>query len=94
MLLASGGAQSCMKACAMQGAVFSDAYSGAKEPLTLAAFLHTWWLNAECHQASYQQQDAHEFYLNALQGMGNSESSAPPIACRGVCTCHKFHDSQ
>ena len=70
------------RAAGLQGCVFSDAYSGAKEPLTLAAFLHTWWLHAECHQASYQQQDAHEFYLNALQGLGNSEASA-----RAACSC-------
>ena len=57
--------------------MFSDAYSGAKDPLSLAAFLHTWWLNAEEHQASYQQQDAHEFYLSALFGLGNSAASAP-----------------
>ena len=61
--------------------MFSDAYSGAKDPLTLAAFLHAWWLNAECHQASYQQQDAHEFYLNALLGLGDSDASAPWQAC-------------
>ena len=50
--------------------------------MSLAAFLHTWWLNAEEHQASYQQQDAHEFYLSALFGLGNSALSASLLPAR------------
>ena len=54
--------------------------------MSLAAFLHTWWLNAEEHQASYQQQDAHEFYLSALFGLGNSADSTSLF----LCGCKQF----
>ena len=77
MLPASNGGQAWL----LQDMVFSDAYSGAKDPMSLAAFLHTWWLNAEEHQASYQQQDAHEFYLSALFGLGNSADSTSLPLC-------------
>ena len=64
--------------------------------MSLAAFLHTWWLNAEEHQASYQQQDAHEFYLSALFGLGNSAISASLLPARdqiNTHTCVKGHGS-
>ena len=54
----------------MQDGLFSASYSGATQPISPAAFLHAWWRHADHHLASYQQQDAHEFYLYALAGLG------------------------
>ena len=56
----------------VQDGIFSASYSGATQPFSPAAFLHAWWRHADHHLASYQQQDAHEFYLYALAGLGQS----------------------
>ena len=56
----------------VQDGIFSASYSGATQPFSPAAFLHAWWRHADHHLASYQQQDAHEFYLYALSGLGQS----------------------
>ena len=63
-----------MRVCAQDG-IFSASYSGATQPFSPAAFLHAWWRHADHHLASYQQQDAHEFYLYALAGLGQSRMS-------------------
>lgn len=72
----------------LQDGVFSASYSGATQPFSPAAFLHAWWRHADHHLASYQQQDAHEFYLYALAGLGQSraleEESAPAPALAQV----------
>ena len=60
-----------MLVCVQDG-IFSASYSGATQPFSPAAFLHAWWRHADHHLASYQQQDAHEFYLYALAGLGQS----------------------
>ena len=63
----------CGQACLhLQDGIFSASYSGATQPFSPAAFLHAWWRHADHHLASYQQQDAHEFYLYALAGLGQS----------------------
>ena len=69
----------------MQDGIVSASYSGATQPFSPAAFLHAWWRHADHHLASYQQQDAHEFYLYALAGLGQSrllpeEDSVPASA--------------
>ena len=68
----------------MQDGIFSASYSGATQPFSPAAFLHAWWRHADHHLASYQQQDAHEFYLYALAGLGQSrllpEGEAAPTS--------------
>ena len=71
-------------ACGLQDGIFSASYSGATQPFSPAAFLHAWWRHADHHLASYQQQDAHEFYLYALAGLGQSrllpEQEAAPAS--------------
>ena len=69
----------------LQDGIFSASYSGTTQPFSPAAFLHAWWRHADHHLASYQQQDAHEFYLYALAGLGQSwvpseEEAAPASA--------------
>jgi Ubiquitin carboxyl-terminal hydrolase len=64
-------------ACA-QDAVFSAAYSGERAPYSPTSFLHSWWRHAENHLAGYQQNDAHEFYLYTLSGLGHSMVAPPP----------------
>ena len=73
-----------------QDAVFSAAYSGTRAPFCPTAFLHTWWRHADS-LAGYQQQDAHEFYLYALSGLGKaaaagspSRSLSPPLPLPGA----------
>ena len=66
----------------LQDGIFSASYSGTTQPFSPAAFLHAWWRHADHHLASYQQQDAHEFYLYALAGLGQSwpEEKAVPAS--------------
>lgn len=85
----------------LQDGIFSASYSGTTQPFSPAAFLHAWWRHADHHLASYQQQDAHEFYLYALAGLGQSwpeEKAAPASApvratsqqqqLSGISFCH------
>ncbi|XP_067005942.1 ubiquitin carboxyl-terminal hydrolase 22 isoform X2 [Anabrus simplex] len=45
--------------------LFQEFYSGNKAPLTLHRLLHLIWTHAR-HLAGYEQQDAHEFFIAAL----------------------------
>ena len=60
--------------------VVAGAYSGERSPLKPAALLAAWWSVSGLVGA--QQQDAHEFYLGALQTLDNCKMppSAPPPA--------------
>lgn len=49
--------------------VFDEAFKGVGTPYSPASFLHCWWKYAESqsdHLASYEQQDAHEFYISTV----------------------------
>ncbi|KAG8372682.1 hypothetical protein BUALT_Bualt12G0092000 [Buddleja alternifolia] len=49
-------------------AIFSAAFSGDRLPYSPAKFLYSWWQHAS-NLASYEQQDAHEFFISMLDGI-------------------------
>lgn len=51
----------------LQDEVFNEAYSGARAAYSPAQFLYAWWMLAGSHLGSYQQHDAHEFFLFVLE---------------------------
>ncbi|XP_061991385.1 ubiquitin C-terminal hydrolase 22-like [Rosa rugosa] len=66
----SGGntaAGSVCLACDMD-ATFSAVFSGDRKPYSPAKFLYSWWQYA-ANLASYEQQDAHEFFISMLDGI-------------------------
>lgn len=54
-------------------ALFSAVFSGDRSPYSPAHFLHSWWLHSENH-ATYEQQDAHEFFISILDQIHEKES--------------------
>ncbi|MBA0826204.1 hypothetical protein Goarm_011080 [Gossypium armourianum] len=54
-------------ACDMD-ALFSAVFSGDRTPYSPAKFLYSWWQHA-ANLASYEQQDAHEFFISMLEGI-------------------------
>ncbi|KAA8522964.1 hypothetical protein F0562_009387 [Nyssa sinensis] len=54
-------------ACDMD-AMFSAVFSGPRTPYSPAKFLYSWWQHA-ANLASYEQQDAHEFFISMLDGI-------------------------
>ncbi|CAK9141821.1 unnamed protein product [Ilex paraguariensis] len=54
-------------ACDMD-ATFSAVFSGERTPYSPARFLYSWWQHA-ANLASYEQQDAHEFFISMLDGI-------------------------
>jgi len=63
-------------------------YSGNKAPLTLHRLLHLIWTHAR-HLAGYEQQDAHEFFIAALDVMHRhcKESNPLPTTNPHHCNC-------
>ncbi|CAK8563484.1 unnamed protein product [Lathyrus sativus] len=56
-------------ACDMD-AMFSAVFSGDRVPYSPAKFLYSWWQHAaKSNLASYEQQDAHEFFISMLDGI-------------------------
>ncbi|GAV89160.1 UCH domain-containing protein/zf-UBP domain-containing protein [Cephalotus follicularis] len=49
-------------------AIFSSVFSGDRTPYSPAKFLYSWWQHA-ANLASYEQQDAHEFFISMLDGI-------------------------
>ncbi|KAK9055120.1 hypothetical protein SSX86_026202 [Deinandra increscens subsp. villosa] len=49
-------------------ALFSAVFSGDRKPYSPAKFLYSWWQHAG-NLASYEQQDAHEFFISMLDGI-------------------------
>ncbi|XP_047308062.1 ubiquitin C-terminal hydrolase 22-like [Impatiens glandulifera] len=49
-------------------AIFSAVFSGDRTPYSPAKFLYSWWQHA-ANLASYEQQDAHEFFISMLDGI-------------------------
>ncbi|PUZ49195.1 hypothetical protein GQ55_7G306900 [Panicum hallii var. hallii] len=45
--------------------IYSAAFSGERMPYSPAKFLYSWWQHAS-NLASYEQQDAHEFFISIL----------------------------
>ncbi|OVA04237.1 Ubiquitin carboxyl-terminal hydrolases family 2 [Macleaya cordata] len=54
-------------ACDMDS-MFSAVFSGDRTPYSPAKFLYSWWQYA-ANLASYEQQDAHEFFISMLDGI-------------------------
>ncbi|KAJ6731857.1 UBIQUITIN CARBOXYL-TERMINAL HYDROLASE [Salix purpurea] len=60
------GLRLCL-ACDMD-AMFSAVFSGELVPYSPGKFLYSWWQHA-ANLASYEQQDAHEFFISMLDGI-------------------------
>ncbi|KAL5697855.1 ubiquitinyl hydrolase 1 [Ranunculus cassubicifolius] len=73
-------------ACDMD-AVFSAMFSGDRMPYSPAKFLYSWWQHAS-NLASYEQQDAHEFFISMLDGIHEKvekERGKPQSQGNGDC---------
>ncbi|WCJ30411.1 Ubiquitin carboxyl-terminal hydrolase 22 [Euphorbia peplus] len=53
--------------------IFSAVYSGDRTPYSPAQFLYSWWQHS-ANLASYEQQDAHEFFISVLDGIHEKET--------------------
>ncbi|XP_022999050.1 ubiquitin carboxyl-terminal hydrolase 22-like [Cucurbita maxima] len=62
----SKNSRSCL-ACDLDS-IFSAVFSGDRIPYSPAKFLLSWWQHA-ANLASYEQQDAHEFFISILEGI-------------------------
>lgn len=84
------GSQPCL-ACDLD-AMFSSVFSGDRKPFSPAKFLHSWWQHAS-NLASYEQQDAHEFFISVLDGIHEKEKDqSKPHSHVGngdCCIAHK-----
>lgn len=83
-------AQRLCLACDMD-AMFSAAFSGDRTPYSPAQFLYSWWQHA-ANLASYEQQDAHEFFISMLDGVhanDGREHSTPKGSGESCCIAHR-----
>ncbi|PPR92275.1 hypothetical protein GOBAR_AA28396 [Gossypium barbadense] len=55
------------------GALVSAMFSGDRSPYSPAQFLYSWWQHSS-NLASYEEQDAHEFFISVLDGIHEKES--------------------
>ncbi|KAF6158092.1 hypothetical protein GIB67_014886 [Kingdonia uniflora] len=78
-------------ACDMD-AMFSAVYSGDRTPYSPAKLLYSWWQHA-ANLASYEQQDAHEFFISMLDGIHekvDKDRGKPQSQGNGdCCIAHK-----
>ncbi|KAL7093437.1 hypothetical protein ACP275_11G040900 [Erythranthe tilingii] len=68
-------------------AILSAAFLGDRMPYSPAKFLYSWWQHAS-DLASYQQQDAHEFFISILDGIHEKlqkDRYKPPSQGSGDC---------
>ncbi|PKI33981.1 hypothetical protein CRG98_045599 [Punica granatum] len=67
--------------------IFSAVFSGDRSPFSPAQFLYSWWQHA-ANLASYEQQDAHEFFISLLDGIHEKEGKAKDLNKDGRdCQC-------
>lgn len=66
--------------------LFQEFYSGNKAPLVLHKLLHLIWTHAH-HLAGYEQQDAHEFFIAALDVLHRHCQGNPPTNGDSTNTC-------
>lgn len=67
--------------------IFSAVYSGDRTPYSPAQFLYSWWQHS-ANLASYEQQDAHEFFISVLDGIHEREGNGrTPTKDNGDCQC-------
>ncbi|XP_078430719.1 ubiquitin-specific protease 22 [Wolffia australiana] len=69
-------------------AVFSAAFSGDRAPFSPVRFLHSWWQHAT-NLASYEQQDAHEFFISVLDGLHEKLAQQQPGNQGECCVAHR-----
>lgn len=73
-------------------ALFSAFFSGDRTPYSPAKLLYSWWQHA-ANLATYEQQDAHEFFISMLDGIHEKVSkdrSKQPNQGKGdCCIAHK-----
>ncbi|CAN6449884.1 unnamed protein product [Victoria cruziana] len=73
--------------------IFSAVFSGNHTPYSPAKFLYSWWQHA-ANLASYEQQDAHEFFISMLDAIHEREEPSQSISRNGGhgdcgCIAHK-----
>lgn len=83
--------------CELDG-IFSAVYwgGGDRTPYSPAQFLYSWWQHSE-NLASYEQQDAHEFFISVLDGIHERENKAGnQTRDSGDCQCitHRVFSGQ
>ncbi|WOL19048.1 ubiquitin carboxyl-terminal hydrolase 22 isoform X2 [Canna indica] len=78
------GASSCL-VCVVDN-LFSEVFSGDRTPYSPARFLYSWWQYSS-NLASYEQQDAHEFFISMLDMIHESERSTLQNKGVGDCYC-------
>ncbi|XP_015884271.3 ubiquitin C-terminal hydrolase 22 [Ziziphus jujuba] len=54
------------------GEIFEAVFSGNRSPYSPVQFLYSWWQHS-ANLASYEQQDAHEFFIAMLDGIHEKE---------------------
>ncbi|KAG9455933.1 hypothetical protein H6P81_000441 [Aristolochia fimbriata] len=67
-------------------AVFSAVFSGDRTPYSPARFLYSWWQHS-ANLASYEQQDAHEFFISMLDRIHEKEELSNSQN-KGAGDCH------
>lgn len=73
-------------------ATFSAVFSGDRMPYSPARFLYSWWQHAS-NLASYEQQDAHEFFISVLDGIHEKvkdELKPQRHGNRDCCIAHRI----
>ncbi|KIO34647.1 hypothetical protein M407DRAFT_64084 [Tulasnella calospora MUT 4182] len=76
--------------CCEMDKLFSELYSGS-QPYGPVSFLHAMW-KAAAEVSGYQQQDAHEFFIAALNQIHASSRGSTSISC--VCVVHSTFAGQ
>ncbi|KAK9279779.1 hypothetical protein L1049_013461 [Liquidambar formosana] len=67
--------------------IFSAVFSGDRNPYSPAQFLYSWWQHS-ADLATYEQQDAHEFFISMLDLIHEKEGKAKnPNKDNGDCQC-------
>ncbi|XP_010268522.1 PREDICTED: ubiquitin carboxyl-terminal hydrolase 22-like [Nelumbo nucifera] len=67
--------------------LFSAFFSGDRAPYSPARFLYSWWKHS-ADLASYEQQDAHEFFISLLDRIHErGEQARPSNKDNGDCHC-------
>ncbi|KAM7267330.1 hypothetical protein ACFE04_009496 [Oxalis oulophora] len=73
-------------------AMFSAVFSGDRSPYSPAKFLYSWWQHA-ANLASYEQQDAHEFFISMLdrihEKVEKDKRKAMNIGSGDCCIAHR-----
>ncbi|XP_051119661.1 ubiquitin C-terminal hydrolase 22 [Andrographis paniculata] len=82
-----GGGNGLCLPCDMD-TVFEAVFSGERAPYSPAKFLYSWWQHSE-NLASYEQQDAHEFFISIVDRIHEKLGKEKGLATKenGDCQC-------